>query len=77
MSKGRVVNVTSALGRFSALGRSSYGMTKHAIEAFSDTLRFEVRRFGVHVSIVEPGNFIAGDKIKKKNYCVFGISKVE
>lgn len=63
MSKGRVVNVTSALGRFSALGRSSYGMTKHAIEAFSDTLRFEVRRFGVHVSIVEPGNFIAGDKI--------------
>jgi len=60
MEIGRVVNVTSALGRFSALGRSSYGMTKHAIEAFSDVLRFELRSFGVHVSIVEPGNFIAG-----------------
>ncbi|CAB3384705.1 Hypothetical predicted protein [Cloeon dipterum] len=62
-ASGRVVNVTSALGRFSSLGRSSYGMTKHAIEAFSDVLRFEIRRFGVHVSIVEPGNFIAATSL--------------
>ncbi|XP_059482224.1 D-beta-hydroxybutyrate dehydrogenase, mitochondrial-like [Neocloeon triangulifer] len=62
-ASGRVVNVTSALGRFSAIGRSSYGMTKHAIEAFSDVLRFEIRRFGVSVSIVEPGNFIAATSL--------------
>lgn len=32
-------------------------MAKHAAEAFSDILRLEMVRFGVHVVIVEPGNF--------------------
>ncbi|KAF4527614.1 hypothetical protein B566_EDAN016300 [Ephemera danica] len=62
-AKGRVVNVASALGRFSNIGRSSYGMTKHAVEAFSDILRFEMRKFGIKVSIVEPGNFVNATSI--------------
>lgn len=52
---GRIVNVSSMGGKISIPGGGYYHATKHAVEAISDTLRFEVRRFGVHVSVVEPG----------------------
>lgn len=52
---GRVVNVSSMGGKISIPGGGYYHATKHAVEAISDTLRFEVRPFGVHVSVIEPG----------------------
>jgi NAD(P)-dependent dehydrogenase (short-subunit alcohol dehydrogenase family) len=52
---GRIVNVGSMNGRFTWPGMGSYCATKHAIEATSDALRHEVRPFGVHVSLIEPG----------------------
>ena len=36
-------------------GGGVYHATKHAVEALSDAMRFEVKGFGVHVSIIEPG----------------------
>src|ERR671919_343947 len=36
-------------------GGGIYHATKHAVEAISDALRFEVRGFGVHVVVLEPG----------------------
>jgi short-subunit dehydrogenase len=36
-------------------GGGIYHATKHAVEAISDALRFEVREFGVDVAIIEPG----------------------
>lgn len=36
---------------------SAYTMAKYAGEAFSDGLRLEMRKFGVKVVVVEPGNF--------------------
>lgn len=51
---GRIVNVSSILGRFSPPGGGLYQATKHALEAYSDALRLEVARFGVHVSVIEP-----------------------
>lgn len=62
-SKGRLVNVSSAEGRFTAPFVAAYELTKHAMEGFSDCLRHEMQRFGVHVSIVEPGNYTAGTKL--------------
>ncbi|XP_063587881.1 D-beta-hydroxybutyrate dehydrogenase, mitochondrial-like [Penaeus indicus] len=62
-SKGRLVNVTSAEGRFTAPFVAAYELTKHAMEAFSDCLRHEMQRFGVHVCVVEPGNYTAGTKL--------------
>jgi NAD(P)-dependent dehydrogenase (short-subunit alcohol dehydrogenase family) len=53
--RGRIVNVGSMNGRFTFPGMGSYCATKHAIEATSDALRHEVRPFGVHVSLIEPG----------------------
>lgn len=52
---GRIVNISSVGGKLTFPGGAFYHATKHAVEAFSDALRFEVRGFGVHVSIVEPG----------------------
>lgn len=52
---GRVVNVSSMGGRFTLPGGGAYHASKHAVEAFSDALRWEVAGFGVKVSIVEPG----------------------
>jgi NAD(P)-dependent dehydrogenase (short-subunit alcohol dehydrogenase family) len=57
---GRIVNMSSGLGRRCAPSRSSYCITKYGVEALSDCLRFEMRRWGVSVVIVEPGNFING-----------------
>jgi NAD(P)-dependent dehydrogenase (short-subunit alcohol dehydrogenase family) len=36
-------------------GGGAYHATKHAVEAFSDALRFEVAGFGVRVAVIEPG----------------------
>ena len=52
---GRIVNVSSMGGKLTFPGGGVYHATKHAVEALSDALRFEVRGFGVHVSIIEPG----------------------
>jgi len=57
-SKGRVVNMSSGMGRRCAPSRSSYCITKYGVEALSDCLRFEMRQWGVKVVIVEPGNFV-------------------
>ena len=52
---GRIVNVSSMGGRLTFPGGGIYHATKHAVEALSDALRFEVRGFGVDVVVVEPG----------------------
>jgi len=52
---GRVVNVSSMGGKMTFPGGGIYHGTKHAVEAISDALRFEVRGFGVDVVVIEPG----------------------
>ena len=54
-AKGRIVNVSSMGGKLVFPGGGAYHATKFAVEAFSDALRWEVRGFGVQVSIIEPG----------------------
>jgi NAD(P)-dependent dehydrogenase (short-subunit alcohol dehydrogenase family) len=53
--RGRIVNISSMGGRLVFPGGGAYHGTKFAVEAISDALRFEVRGFGVHVSVIEPG----------------------
>ncbi|XP_078522527.1 D-beta-hydroxybutyrate dehydrogenase, mitochondrial-like [Lissotriton helveticus] len=62
-AKGRVVNISSMLGRMANPARSPYCITKFGVEAFSDCLRYEMYPRGVKVSIVEPGNFIAATSL--------------
>ncbi|XP_075810375.1 retinol dehydrogenase 16-like [Microtus pennsylvanicus] len=55
-AKGRVVNVSSILGRLCLFG-GGYCISKYGVEAFSDSLRRELSYFGVKVAIIEPGFF--------------------
>ncbi|XP_051688683.2 retinol dehydrogenase 16 [Oryctolagus cuniculus] len=55
-ARGRVVNVSSVMGRLSLFG-GGYCISKHGVEAFSDSLRRELSPFGVKVAIIEPGAF--------------------
>ncbi|XP_040395492.1 retinol dehydrogenase 7-like [Cygnus olor] len=55
-ARGRVVNVASMVGRIALVG-GGYCVSKYGVEAFSDSLRRELRDFGVKVSIIEPGCF--------------------
>ncbi|KAG9470307.1 hypothetical protein GDO78_018202 [Eleutherodactylus coqui] len=55
-SKGRIVNVSSIAGRMSLCG-GGYCMSKFGVEAFSDSLRRELKTFGVKVSIINPDFF--------------------
>jgi short-subunit dehydrogenase len=52
---GRIVNLSSMGGKLTFPGGGVYHATKHAVEALSDALRFEVREFGVDVVVIEPG----------------------
>jgi len=52
---GLVINVGSVIGRRGVPVLGAYCMTKFALAAFSESLRAEVARLGVHVLHVEPG----------------------
>jgi short-subunit dehydrogenase len=52
---GRIIHVSSALGFIAPPFMGIYASTKFAIEGLSEALRSDVRPFGVHVSLVEPG----------------------
>jgi short-subunit dehydrogenase len=61
---GHVLNLTSIGGLISIGGFGAYCASKFALEAWSEALADEVSRFGVKVTLVEPGNFrteFAGD----------------
>ena len=65
-SRGRIVNVSSELGRFVLPLMGPYCATKFALEAFTEALRLEMKRFGVKVCSVQPGNFTAVTDINGK-----------
>jgi len=52
---GKIVNLSSVGGRLTLPGGAFYHATKHAVEALSDAMRFELRDFGIDVVIIEPG----------------------
>jgi len=52
---GKIVNLSSIGGKLTFPGGGFYHATKHAVEALSDALRFEVRGFGIDVVVIEPG----------------------
>lgn len=56
-SKGRITTTGSISGILSGMMAGPYSMSKHAVEAFTDSLAAEMRKFGVMVSVIEPGNY--------------------
>ncbi|RDI33184.1 oxidoreductase [Lentzea flaviverrucosa] len=69
--RGRIVNVSSIGGRiYEPLG-AWYHSTKFAVEGFSDSLRLELKPFGIDVVVIQPGGIktewggIAVENLKK------------
>ena len=54
-SKGRITNIGSISGILASKDLNTYAMTKHAIEAFTDSLAAELAPRGIAVNVVEPG----------------------
>ena len=55
---GRIINISSIGGKFYEPFGAWYHATKFAVEGFSDSLRLELRPFGVDVVLIEPGPII-------------------
>ncbi|MBM6617981.1 oxidoreductase [Bacillus suaedaesalsae] len=69
---GNIINVSSISGRIGFPGLSPYIASKHALEGWSESLRLEMKPFGVNVSLVEPGSFqtniwSTGKKVAEKS----------
>lgn len=56
-SHGRITTIGSISGILSGVLSGPYSMSKHAVEAYTDSLAAEMRKFDVQVSVIEPGNY--------------------
>jgi NAD(P)-dependent dehydrogenase (short-subunit alcohol dehydrogenase family) len=56
-SHGRITTIGSISGIFASPMLTAYSMSKHAMEAFTDSLAVQLKDSGVMVNIVEPGNY--------------------
>ena len=54
---GKIVNISSVLGRLATPFNGAYASSKYALEGLSESMNHEVSPFGVHVALVEPGLF--------------------
>jgi NAD(P)-dependent dehydrogenase (short-subunit alcohol dehydrogenase family) len=70
---GRIINISSIGGKYYEPFGAWYHATKFAVEGFSDSLRIELRPFGIDVVIIEPGpiltewNTIARDSLLERS----------
>jgi len=55
-ARGRIVFIGSLNGRLAAPYLGPYAASKHALEAVADSLRVELRTWGISVALVEPGS---------------------
>jgi NAD(P)-dependent dehydrogenase (short-subunit alcohol dehydrogenase family) len=76
---GKIINISSISGKVGFPGLSPYVSSKYALEGWSESLRLEVKPFGIDVVLVEPGSYdtniwekgqelIAGNDYKQSPY---------
>ena len=54
---GRIINIGSSAGLLAVPNLGFYSASKYALEGYTETLRYEVERFNIKVSIIEPAIF--------------------
>lgn len=76
---GKIVNISSVGGKVGLPMGSWYHASKFAIEGLSDSLRNEVKQFGIDVIVIEPGGtksemtaIGAGDMMRVSGNTVYG-----
>lgn len=73
---GKIINVSSTAGMMAMPTMSSYSASKFALEGASEGLWYEMRPWGVTVTLVEPG-FVASSSFKKAPYSSLGKSSLD
>lgn len=63
---GLIINISSIAGRIAVPYQGFYSASKFAIEGYSEALAVEVKRFGIKVAMVEPGDFNTGFTDRRK-----------
>ncbi len=53
--RGKIINVSSVSGMLAMPTMASYSASKHALEGASEALWYEVKPFGINVSLIQPG----------------------
>ncbi len=56
-NSGMIINISSLAGLFGLPYQSMYSASKYAIEGYSESLRMELRKTGVKVVVINPGDF--------------------
>lgn len=64
---GKIINVSSVSGMVAMPTMASYSASKHALEGATEALWYELRPFGISVSLVQPG-FIKSNSFEKVHY---------
>ncbi len=55
--KGKIINISSVAGFSTSPCFGAYNTSKWALEAFSESLRYELKYFGIDVHLIEPGTY--------------------
>lgn len=70
---GKIINISSISGYFGFPGLGPYVASKHALEGFSESLRFELLDENIFVSLVEPASYKT--KIWEKGLATLDLQK--
>ena len=66
---GHIICVSSIGGLMGLPYQGMYSASKFAIEGYCEALRLEVRQFGIHVTVINPGDFSTGFTAQRDKVC--------
>jgi len=55
--RGRIINISSVAGFSTSPAFGAYNTSKWALEAFSESLHYELKLFGIDVLLIQPGTY--------------------
>ena len=69
VGRGKIINVSSVSGRLAMPTMGSYSASKYALEGLSEALWYEMRPFGINVTLIQPG-FVRSNSFLKVRHAV-------